>query len=131
MGNTQGKAILCWLALARVKIGSATLLRARRREGNEPIAVQGRVKRLGVADVPAGFSIRAACHPTEDTIGLGWFKQIGRWKKPQSSTLGAGDVRILERGQDLVIAAAFANEGEARAWLQARHTHTLPEWEPK
>ena len=131
MGSTQGKAILCWLALARIKIGSVTLLRARRREGNEPIAVEGRVKQLGTADVPVGFSVRAAYHPDGNTIGLGWFKQIGRWKKPQSSTLSAEDVRCLERGRDVIIAAAFTSEADARAWLQARHIYTLPEWEPK
>lgn len=133
MVSTQDKAVLCWLVLARVQIDTVTALQQRRRNRDlEPIAVQGSVRRIGIEEIGAGVSsIRAAYHPDTNTIGLGWFKQIRRWKKPQSSTLGDGDVRILERGKDLVIAAAFTNEAEARAWLKARHTYTLPAWETR
>lgn len=133
MGNTGGGLALCWLVLARVKIDSVTALQQRRRDrGLEPIAVKGSVRLIGREEIGAGVSsIRAAYHPDDNTIGLGWFKQIGRWKKPQSSTLGAGDVRCLERGQDLIIAAAFSGEAEARAWLAKRHVYTLPAWEPR
>ena len=64
-----------------------------------------------------------------NTISLGWFKAMKRLNRPQSSSLGVGDVRFLERGNDLVIAAAFTTEAGARAWLKKRRTVTLPEWE--
>ena len=128
----KGEA-LCWLALARIDIRSLALLHARRREGAGTMAVQqGSVRLIGSADIGAGISsIRAAYRPDDNTIGLGWFQQIGRWKKSQSSTLSAGDVRYLERGNDLIIAAAFTTKADARAWLAKRHIYTLPAWEPK
>lgn len=127
----KGEA-LCWLALARIDIRSLALLHARRREGAELLTVRGSVRIIGVADVDAGVSsIRAAYRSDTNTIGLGWFRQVGSWKRPQSSILGAGDVRYLERGGDLIIAAAFTNEADARAWLEKRHAYTLPTWEPK
>lgn len=124
---------LCWLALVRVQIDSVTALERRRRERDcEPIAVTGSVRRIGIDEMEAGVSsIRAVYHPDTKTIGLGWYRKVGQWKKPRSSTLGVGDVRFLERGKDLIIAAAFTTEADARAWLAKRHIHTLPAWEPK
>lgn len=124
--------VLCWLALARVSIPSVALLQARRREGAELLTVRGSVRIIGVADVDAGVSlIRAAYRSDTNTIGLGWFRRVGSWKRPQSSILGVGDVRYLERGGDLIIAAAFTNEADARAWLEKRRAYTLPTWESK
>lgn len=126
-------AVVCWLVLARVQIDTVSALERRRRDRSlEPIAVQGSVRQIGTIETGAGVSsIRAAYRPDTNAISLGWFRQIKRWKKPQSSTLGAGEVRFLERGSDLIIATAFAKEADAREWLKARHTYTLPAWEPK
>lgn len=133
MVSTQHKVALCWLVLAKVQIGSVLALERRRRDRDqEPIAVTGSVRRISIDEMGAGVSsIRAVYRPNTNTIGLGWFKQINRRKRPFSSTLGAGDVRCLERGTDVIIAAAFADEAEARAWLEKRRTYTLPAWEPK
>lgn len=135
MGSSQGTLSLCWLALARVRIGSVKALEYRHRDRSAdqaPMAVQGSVRPIGRFEVGAGISsIRAAYHPEDNTIGLGWFKRIKRWRKPQSTTLRSREVHLLERGGDIVIAAAFTSEAEARVWLKARHAYTLPSWEPK
>lgn len=133
MVNSQAGSALCWLVLAKVQIDTVSALEHRRRDRDqEPISVKGSVRKIGRAEVGAGVSsIRAAYRPDDNIIGLSWFKQIKRWKKPQSSTLGVGEVRFLERGKDLIIAAAFATEADAREWLKARRTYTLPAWEPK
>lgn len=126
-----------WVALVKIPIASIDQLRARNRDRTcreaGAIAVETRVCFAAEDSISYGFGVRGVYQRVGNDVTLGWRHRTPRGAKlPRTSYLKPNAPYIaLEMGTCVVLACAFEQEADARAWAKARHTATLPEWEKR
>lgn len=120
------------VVLVRVPLANMKLLREQERKRREDrVSVQTRtisVPRFAGRTPNGAFGVyRLAVQSTADAVDLAWKQPMPHGRShARTSVALIGQCVVLEFGDYLVIAQAFTNEGEARAWAQERHELPLP-----
>ena len=121
------------VVLVRVPLASVVLLREQARKPKEDrVSVKTRtvaVPRYTGRDVNGAFGARRISVQTHaDAVDIGWEQSLPHGRThARKSTAFVGRCTILEFGEYLVLAQAFTNEADAKAWAKERHEMPLPQ----
>lgn len=126
----MGEVFWLWVVLVYVPVRSVETLRERRPDDERPAV---KTHTLGVARFPGreasgSFGIaRVSVHPHESAMVLRYNAALrGNRPRFQQATARCDRHITIPIGDHTVIAQAFTNEGDARAWAKDRHNKPLP-----
>lgn len=121
------------VVLVTVPLVSVDLLREQtRKPKDERVSVKTRtvsVSRFTGHEVRGGVRgvRRISVQTHADAVDIGWERPLPHGRThAQKSTAFVGKCTILEFGEYLVLAQAFTNEDDARAWAKERHEMPPP-----
>ena len=122
------------VVLVLVPVASIVLLREQRRKPkDERVSVKThtvRISRFTGHDANAGVRgvRRVSVQPNADAIDIKWVQPMPHGSgHARTSVAFVGKCTVLEFGDYLVLAQAFTNEADAKAWAKERHEMPLPQ----
>ena len=125
-----------WLVLVKIRVSSLHVLREQKRlPRGEQVQISVLTRVIGIARYPGhgttgAFGVtRISVRPDADYVDMGWFQPRRHGRRmpfPRSSSAEVGRFIVLELGKHIVLAQAFNNEVDARAWAKERHETPVP-----